>query len=162
MPLESDTSHDESLVQHVVRLKDRLLTSKQVAEVLGMSLSQVYELKESGDLEAHAFRASTPRARRGKIVMEEPLVDACCMCGRGYPMVRRRTALSVMPAVRQKDSNLRFTKRSILLYVMRSATYQLSAEDMVIGIACIMRDLPNDALKAIAANACELAKRRGL
>lgn len=122
---------DESLVAHLRLMPKRpLLRVMEVAQLLDVSRQQIYELLDSGELEEH-------RMTRRRAVSTSLFGEG--LNAQGKIAEEQRRACS------------RITRRSVVMYLARSAHYDLSAHEHIAAIGQVLRDLPNDALEAVRA-----------
>lgn len=121
-------------LSHIMRDKRRWWSVADLAEALGLSQNHIYGLIGSCDLEAHSFG----KRKEGHAPRDH---------GDLFPTARR--------------SGTRITRRSVIAFLIASAEYDLTAEDLTTGIARVIRDLPDAAIQALARHCAEtLALRK--
>ncbi len=140
------TLHSDDLLAHIMRIKRPLLRVSEVADILTLGTTSVYELIEQGDLEAHDMMGEGSRAAASTA---QPGGD---LFGFREP---ERDATSRRYAVR-------ITRRSVITHLLRTTGYSLTAEATVTVLARLMGDLPSSALEAIASRAAAIASARRL
>jgi hypothetical protein len=135
--MRADATPDqaESCLWHVLRDKRKLWTVFDLAEELTVTPNHVYELIGSGDLEAHYF------GKRRK----------------GYGSENGNDLFPVKP---DRRAGTRITRRSVIAYLIRSADYDLSAEELTTATAAIIGDLPTAAVKALGDHCASVLARR--
>lgn len=132
------TPHDDSMLAHILRINRPLLRVSEVAEILTLGVSTVYELIEAGRIESHDLTGEVKPASQLDLFGNSAATIAA-----------RRAAVRV-------------TRRSVVAFLLRTASYELDAPAVVQVIARLLGDLPITALEAIASRATQVAAARRL
>lgn len=132
--------HTDDLLAHILRIKRPLLTSSEVVDALGISLSTLYDMIDAGELESHDMR----RRQQETDLLGTPIKpEAGSLANR-----TRRT--------------FKVTRRSVIAHIIGTANYDLGAETIVQVIGKLLPDLPSTALDAVAKRASTIIAARRL
>ncbi len=131
---------EESCFLHILRDKRKLWRPVELAEALGLSLTYIYELINSGDLEMIDFSARKRGFRPDKA--EEPT-----------------DLFAAKPARRNV---MRITRRSVLKFIYESANYDLEAQELAEYLVRLMPTLPTAVLKVTRERISQILATRNL
>lgn len=129
-------ANPETLLSHVLKDRRKWWTAATLAELLGLHASHIYTLLDGGELEAHNF---------GKRKT-------------GWRSDRQHAASDLFATERRAGT--RITRRSVIAYLIKTADYDLGAEEITAAIIHIARDLPEPALIALERAFAEVRRRR--
>lgn len=140
MPPDLIPKLDESTFAHVMRDKRKLWRPIELAEALGLGKDIIYQLIETGELEAHVFGKRTG----------------------GFRPRGTERAEDLFGATPQRKSGTRITRRSVLRYIQESATYDLTAIEWAEYLSRLVPNLPTNVLEVTRQKISQVIATRGL